>query len=119
MKKVLICMYRKNLADYLPLCPDPEVSVCLAFDEDTSLEEYIERIQSLMCKEANMILTDEDGGVPFLASLIASANTDTVIITETDAISSKRIIDAFLNGDDETKLKELVASSRWFKAIKA
>lgn len=118
MKKVLICTYDYNIDSVFDGSCNSESVIRLPFTDSDSLDGYALKIRDLIGSDECIILNDENGGIPFLASLIASANTNTIIITDADVIFSTKIIDAFINSDDETKLKELVASSHLFKAIK-
>ena len=111
-------MYDYNIDSVFDDSHGSESVIRLPFTDSDSLDGYTQKIKDLIGNDECIILNDENGGIPFLASLIASANTNTIIITDTDAVTSTKIIDAFLDGSDETKLKELVASSNWFKAIK-
>ncbi len=119
MKKVLICTYDYNTNSVFNGSYDSESVIRLPFTDSDSLDGYTRKIKDLIGNDECIILNDENGGVPFLASLIASANTNTIIVTDNDPVTSTKIIDAFLDGSDETKLKELVALSHWFDAIKA
>ena len=118
MKKVLIYMYDYNIDSVFDDSYGSESVIRLPFTGSDSLDGYTLKIRNLIGGDQCIILNNENGGIPFLASLIASANTNTIIITDTDAVTSTKIIDGFINGDNEMTLKELVASSNWFKAIK-
>ena len=76
MKSIVIAMYEKNSQKIAEVCRDHDI---YAFSGKESLDEYIERLRKPIRKNS-YIITDEEGGTPFLAALIASADTESRII---------------------------------------
>ena len=118
MIKILICMYNRNIKEFVPLCYDQGRVICLAFNDDTNLDEYIESVRSLIGSDRNIILTDEWGGSPFLGALIAGAMTDSIIISDVDVPLCRKIINFINEGNDPDGLSDFVPSERYFVTAK-
>ena len=71
MKNVVIAMYEKNAEEAAKVCRNHDI---FAFIDEESLDDYIERLKRGIAEDS-YILTDEEGGAPFLAALIVSADT--------------------------------------------
>ena len=68
MKNVVIAMYEKNAEEAAKVCRNHDI---FAFIDEESLDDYIERLKRGIAEDS-YILTDEEGGAPFLAALIVS-----------------------------------------------
>lgn len=118
MTRIIICMYSKNINEFIPLCTDHERMVCVPIYDDTYLDEYAERIKSLSGSDRSVLLTDEWGGSPFLGALIAAGRTGSIVITDVDVPLCRKIISFLNEGKDPEGLSELVSSDRFIDASK-
>lgn len=96
MKSIVIILYEKNAQKIAEVCRDHDI---YAFSGKESLDEYIERLRKAIRKNS-YIITDEEGGTPFLAALIASADTESRIIFDVNEDNIINIIHAIENGED-------------------
>ena len=118
MTRILICMYSRNINEFMPLCHDHEKMICVEFFYDTNLDEYVERIQALMCNDKNILLCDEWGGSPFLGALIAGGRTGSPVITDVDVALCKKIISLISEGNNPEALSEIIPSSQYIDLSK-
>ncbi|MBR5341582.1 MAG: hypothetical protein IK151_06625 [Erysipelotrichaceae bacterium] len=96
MKNVVIAMYEKNAEEAAKVCRNHDI---FAFIDEESLDDYIERLKRGIAEDS-YILTDEEGGAPFLAVLIASADTGSSIIFDVNRENIMNIIHAVESDED-------------------
>ncbi len=78
MTKTIIVLYEKYSGQYKALIRE-EADV-LTYKDDEPIEDFIRQIKGKLA-DRNIIICDEEGGVPYCCALIASADTDTTIIS--------------------------------------
>ncbi|MBQ2657728.1 MAG: hypothetical protein IJF87_04070 [Erysipelotrichaceae bacterium] len=111
MRNILIAMYKKNAEEAAKVCRNHDI---FAFIDEESLDDYAAKLKKAI-KEDSYILTDEEGGAPFLAALIASANTGSRIVCGVGRENIVNIIDAV---SEDGKLPAVINENQIINALR-
>lgn len=96
MKEIIIAMYEKNMSEIFAY--QNETPLFPLRNED-SLDYYIEKLKTAI-RKGSYILCDEQGGIPYVSALIASANSESIIVSDVNKDNIGMIIDAIHSGTD-------------------
>lgn len=96
MKEIIIAMYEENMREIIT---DQNETPIFPLRNEDSLDNYIEKLKTAI-RKGSYILCDEQGGIPYVATLIASANSESIIVSDVNKDNIRKIIDAIHSGTD-------------------